>query len=39
MIDRPTNWVQATPVCVSCEFLSPVLGAPDPERSVRLREA
>jgi hypothetical protein len=28
----PNIWVQATPVCAFCEFLSQVPGAPDPER-------
>ena len=32
MTRSANNWVQATPVCAFCDFLSQMSGAPDPGR-------
>jgi hypothetical protein len=37
IVPKLNHWVQATPGCASCFFLSQWPGAPDPERWARLR--
>jgi hypothetical protein len=38
MNTNPNPWVQATPVCAFCLFLSHGSGAPDPDRSAVIFE-